>query len=242
MSSPSRSALRRTLAGGRGGRAVPVLVAVFGLGVLLAGVFRADAAGGFPVGIAAPADAQPARHAPPADLRYRLRLPRGRHGRHWRSGTRRSTARGCAASGGRGRAARRVRDDRVGTRPAGVAAFTTAIVTALDLAEPARRGHLPRATSSAAEPRPVPGILHRHPKEPRDALRQHSARSPTSPALPRRPPSWRRSSRSAPKPPRSGALLDIARPHAGRRRRRPRQPGRRRPRPSPTARSPRPRS
>ena len=41
-------ALRRTLVGGRGGRAVPVLVAVFGLGVLLAGVFPADPAGGLP--------------------------------------------------------------------------------------------------------------------------------------------------------------------------------------------------
>ena len=48
-------ALRRTLAGGRGGRAVPVLVAVFGLGVLLAGVFPADPAAGFPVGMATPA-------------------------------------------------------------------------------------------------------------------------------------------------------------------------------------------
>ncbi len=48
-------ALRRTLAGGRGGRAVPALVAVFGLGVLLAGVFPADPAAGFPVGMATPA-------------------------------------------------------------------------------------------------------------------------------------------------------------------------------------------
>ena len=48
-------ALRRTLAGGRGGRGVPVLVAVFGVGVLLAGFFPADPAGGFPVGMAAPA-------------------------------------------------------------------------------------------------------------------------------------------------------------------------------------------
>jgi hypothetical membrane protein len=48
-------ALRRTLAGGRGGRAVPVLVAVFGLGVLLAGVFPADPAAGFPVGMPTPA-------------------------------------------------------------------------------------------------------------------------------------------------------------------------------------------
>jgi hypothetical membrane protein len=47
-------ALRRTLAGGRGGRAVPVLVAVFGLGVLLGGVFPADAADGFPVGMVTP--------------------------------------------------------------------------------------------------------------------------------------------------------------------------------------------
>jgi hypothetical membrane protein len=48
-------ALRRTLAGGRGGRAVPVLVAAFGLGVLLAGVFPADPAAGFPVGMPTPA-------------------------------------------------------------------------------------------------------------------------------------------------------------------------------------------
>jgi hypothetical membrane protein len=48
-------ALRRTLAGGRGGRAVPVLVAMFGVGVLLAGVFPADPAAGFPVGMATPA-------------------------------------------------------------------------------------------------------------------------------------------------------------------------------------------
>ena len=48
-------ALRRTLAGGRGGRAVPVLLAVFGLGVLLAGVFPADPAAGFPVGMPTPA-------------------------------------------------------------------------------------------------------------------------------------------------------------------------------------------
>jgi hypothetical membrane protein len=48
-------ALRRTLSGGRGGRAVPVLVGIFGLGVLLGGVFPADAAGGFPVGMATPA-------------------------------------------------------------------------------------------------------------------------------------------------------------------------------------------
>jgi hypothetical membrane protein len=47
-------ALRRTLAGGRGGRTVPALVAVYGLGTLLAGVFPADPAGGFPVGMATP--------------------------------------------------------------------------------------------------------------------------------------------------------------------------------------------
>ena len=47
-------ALRRTLVGGRGGRSVPVLLAVFGLGVLLAGVFPADPAGGYPVGMATP--------------------------------------------------------------------------------------------------------------------------------------------------------------------------------------------
>lgn len=48
-------ALRRTLAGGRGGRAVPLLVAIFGLGMVLAGVFPADPAAGFPVGLPTPA-------------------------------------------------------------------------------------------------------------------------------------------------------------------------------------------
>jgi hypothetical membrane protein len=48
-------ALRRTLAGGRGGRAVPVLVGVFGTGVLLAGLVTADPAAGFPVGVPTPA-------------------------------------------------------------------------------------------------------------------------------------------------------------------------------------------
>ncbi|MEP6650133.1 MAG: DUF998 domain-containing protein [Lapillicoccus sp.] len=48
-------ALRRALAGGRGGRTVPVLVAVFGAGILFAGVFPADAAAGFPVGMPTPA-------------------------------------------------------------------------------------------------------------------------------------------------------------------------------------------
>jgi hypothetical membrane protein len=48
-------ALRRTLAPGRGGRAVPVLVGLFGVGTVLAGVFRADPAGGFPVGMTKPA-------------------------------------------------------------------------------------------------------------------------------------------------------------------------------------------
>lgn len=52
-------AVRRTLAGGRGGRAVPVLVAVFGVGVLLAGFSPADPAGGFPVGMATPATPTP---------------------------------------------------------------------------------------------------------------------------------------------------------------------------------------
>jgi len=48
-------ALRRTLAGGCGGRVVPVLVATFGLGMVLAGVFPADPAEGFPVGVPTPA-------------------------------------------------------------------------------------------------------------------------------------------------------------------------------------------
>jgi hypothetical membrane protein len=48
-------ALRRTFAGARGGRAVPVLVGGFGAGVLLAGLFPADPAGGFPVGMPTPA-------------------------------------------------------------------------------------------------------------------------------------------------------------------------------------------
>jgi len=52
-------ALRRTLAAGRGGRAVPVLVAGFGVGVLLAGVFSADPAAGFPVGMPTPAAPSP---------------------------------------------------------------------------------------------------------------------------------------------------------------------------------------
>ncbi len=47
-------ALRRTLGGGVGGRAVPALITVFGLGLVLAGVFRADPALGYPVGVPAP--------------------------------------------------------------------------------------------------------------------------------------------------------------------------------------------
>lgn len=47
-------ALRRTLAGGRGGRSVPVLVGAFGVGVLSAGVFPSDPMGGFPVGMPTP--------------------------------------------------------------------------------------------------------------------------------------------------------------------------------------------
>jgi hypothetical membrane protein len=47
-------ALRRTLVGGRGGRAVPVLVAAFGVGVLLAGVFPTDPMAGFPVDMPTP--------------------------------------------------------------------------------------------------------------------------------------------------------------------------------------------
>ena len=84
-------ALRRTLAGGRGGRAVPVLVAVFGLGVLLAGVFPADPAAGFPVGMATPST--PSLHGT-------LHLMTSGVGFlalavawwSWRSGTRRSAA------------------------------------------------------------------------------------------------------------------------------------------------------
>src|SRR5690349_14080816 len=52
-------ALRRTLAGGRGGRAVPILVATFGLGMVLAAVFPADPAAGFPVGMPTPAVPSP---------------------------------------------------------------------------------------------------------------------------------------------------------------------------------------
>jgi hypothetical membrane protein len=48
-------ALRRTLVGGVGGRAVPVLVGVTAVGFVLAGAFRADAVGGFPVGYPEPA-------------------------------------------------------------------------------------------------------------------------------------------------------------------------------------------
>jgi hypothetical membrane protein len=47
-------ALRRTLPGRRGGRAVPVLVGAFGVGVLLAGVFPSDPIAGFPVGMPTP--------------------------------------------------------------------------------------------------------------------------------------------------------------------------------------------
>ena len=47
-------ALRRTLPGSRGGRAVPVLVGAFGVGVLLAGVFPSDPIAGFPVGMPTP--------------------------------------------------------------------------------------------------------------------------------------------------------------------------------------------
>jgi hypothetical membrane protein len=47
-------ALRRTLAGGRGRRSVPVLVGTFGVGVLLAGVFSTDPMAGFPVGMPTP--------------------------------------------------------------------------------------------------------------------------------------------------------------------------------------------
>jgi hypothetical membrane protein len=47
-------ALQRTLPGRRGGRAVPVLVGAFGVGVLLAGVFPSDPIAGFPVGMPTP--------------------------------------------------------------------------------------------------------------------------------------------------------------------------------------------
>jgi len=42
--------LRRALAGGRSGRAGPGLIAVFGIGIILAGLFRTDPALGFPPG------------------------------------------------------------------------------------------------------------------------------------------------------------------------------------------------
>ncbi len=45
---------RGTRPAGRGGRAVPVLVGVFGLGTLLAGFLAPDPANGFPVGMPAP--------------------------------------------------------------------------------------------------------------------------------------------------------------------------------------------
>lgn len=51
-------ALRRTLVGvpgAQGARAVPVLVGVFGAGLVIAGLFPADPAGGFPVGMPTPA-------------------------------------------------------------------------------------------------------------------------------------------------------------------------------------------
>ncbi|MBO3103428.1 DUF998 domain-containing protein [Cellulomonas fengjieae] len=46
--------LRRALVAGPGHRWVPRLIAVYGAGLVLGGVFRADPAGGFPVGSAAP--------------------------------------------------------------------------------------------------------------------------------------------------------------------------------------------
>ncbi|WP_421733024.1 DUF998 domain-containing protein [Cellulomonas sp.] len=46
--------LRRSLVSGPGYRWVPRLVAVFGIGFVLAGVFRADPQDGFPVGSSAP--------------------------------------------------------------------------------------------------------------------------------------------------------------------------------------------
>lgn len=46
--------LRRALVSGPGARWVPRLVSVFGAGLVLAGVFRADPADGFPVGSSAP--------------------------------------------------------------------------------------------------------------------------------------------------------------------------------------------
>jgi hypothetical membrane protein len=55
MASAFAVALRRTLRGGRGGRAVPALVATFGVGLLLAGIFTTDPMGGFPVGMSTPA-------------------------------------------------------------------------------------------------------------------------------------------------------------------------------------------
>jgi hypothetical protein len=42
--------LRRALRGGRGEASAPVLMAVFGLSMIVAGLFRADPAPGFPVG------------------------------------------------------------------------------------------------------------------------------------------------------------------------------------------------
>ena len=42
--------LRRVLRGGRGEASAPVLVAVFGLSMIVAGLFRADPEPGFPVG------------------------------------------------------------------------------------------------------------------------------------------------------------------------------------------------
>ncbi len=124
-------ALRRTLAGGRGGRAVPVLVAVFGLGVLLGGVFPADEAGGFPVGMATPAT--PSSHGMlhlmtsgvgflclaaamvVMAVRYASEHRRGR--------ATFSVVAAVALVGGFGTIA--------SGSPAGVAAFTTGIVTAL---------------------------------------------------------------------------------------------------------------
>jgi hypothetical membrane protein len=124
-------ALRRTLSGGRGGRAVPVLVAVFGAGVLLGGVFPTDAIGGFPVGMATPA--VPSWHGMLhlgtsgvgfLALAAAMVVMAVRYAsEHRRARARFSVVAAVALVGGFGTIA--------SGSPAGVAAFTTGIITAL---------------------------------------------------------------------------------------------------------------
>jgi len=124
-------ALRRTLAGGVGGRTVPALVGVFGLGLVLAGGFPADPAAGYPVG--APTPAMPSLHAA-------LHLLTSGVGFVALAVAMLVMARRYAAEGRRGRTAWSVVvyvallggfGAIASGSPAGVVAFTAGIVTAL---------------------------------------------------------------------------------------------------------------